>query len=390
MLVSILKTFFRSIIYFLFGCLYYFFRIFPVQKNKIFIQNFNGKGYGDNLKYIVEEILRRKLDYKIVWAVMPKFSRNFPKTIKTVRYRSIRAVYEEATAKIWIDNCRKQLYVKKRKNQFYIQTWHGGANVLKRIERDVESSLTPYYIAQAKHDSSIINLFLSCEKDKKDFFSFTFWYNGEILECGSPSDDIFFINRDGIKEKVYSHFSLDKSKKIILYAPTFRNNFNPDVYDLDYNSILNFLSQKTKEQWVFLVRMHPNLSKKSGFLTYNESIINATNYDDTQELMYASEILISDYSGMILDFSMMKKPVFLYAKDYNSFISERNFYIDLFSLPYPVARTNAELITYMSKFNDEEYKKKLDDFFKLIKLTDNGTASEKVVNRIMEEIKDNS
>ena len=105
--------------------LYYFFGIFPIKKNKIFIQNFNGKGYGDNPKYIVEEILRRDLDFVLVWAVMPKLSKNFPKGIKTVRYKSIRAIYEEATAKIWIDNCRKQLYVRKRKEQYYIQTWHG-------------------------------------------------------------------------------------------------------------------------------------------------------------------------------------------------------------------------------------------------------------------------
>jgi len=379
----------KIIIYCIEVFFYNVFRIFPIQKNKIFFQNNNGKGYGDNPKYIVEEILRRKHDLKIVWAVVPEFSGCFPETIKIVRYKSIWAIYEEVTAKIWIDNCRKQLYVRKRKKQFYIQTWHGGPNVLKRVERDAGSSLFKYYIAQAKHDSSIIDLFLACEKDRKDFYSWTFWYNGKILECGSPCDDIFFTRQDGIKEKVYSHFSLDKSVKIVLYAPTFRNNFDPDVFDLDYNSILNFLCQKTRDKWVFLVRMHPNFSKKAGFVKYNESIINASNYDDTQELMYASDILISDYSGVILEFSMMKKPVFIYAKDYKSYVNERNFYLDLFSLPYPVAQTNAELITNMSQFNDIAYKKKLDDFFEQIKLTDNGTASEQVVNRIMGEIKDN-
>jgi len=385
-MLILIRTFLHPIIYFFRVGLYYCFRIFPVRENKIFIQNFNGKGYGDNPKYIVEEILRRKLDFKIVWAVVPELSRNFPETVKIIRYKSIRAIYEETTAKIWIDNCRKQLYVRKRKNQFYIQTWHGGPNILKKLEKDVESSLSKYYIAQAKHDSSIIDLFLSCEKDRKKFYSSTLWYNGEILECGSPCDDIFFTHRDGIKEKVYSRFSLDRSIKIILYAPTFRNTFDPDVYDLDFYSILNFLHQKTQEQWVFFVRMHPNISKKSGFVIYNESIINATDYDDVQELMYASDILISDYSGMIVEFSMMKKPVFLYAKDYNSYVNERNFYLDLFSLPYPVAQTNAELLANMSQFEDAAYKKELDAFFKQINLTDNGTASEKVVDRITTEI----
>jgi CDP-glycerol glycerophosphotransferase len=122
------------IVYRILVFLYYLFRIFPIHKNKIFIQNFNGKGYGDNPKYIVEEILRRRFDYVLVWAVRPKFSHNFPQAVKTVPYKRIRAIYEEVTAKIWIDNCRKQLYVRKRKGQYYIQTWHGTVN-LKKLKK---------------------------------------------------------------------------------------------------------------------------------------------------------------------------------------------------------------------------------------------------------------
>ena len=380
----LLKSILRTLKKYIYIFLYYIFRTFPIQEKKIFLQNFNGKGYGDSPKYIAEEIIKRKLDYKLVWAVNSKSSSDFPHKIKKISYKSIRSIFHEVTSKIWIDNCRKQIYVRKRKNQYYIQTWHGGPNVLKKIEKDVESTLNPYYISQAKHDSSLIDLFLSSEKNKKNYYESAMWYSNEVFDCGSPADDIFFLNCENIKEKIYSHYSLNKTTKIIFYAPTFRNTFNTENYNLDFSSILDFLRKKTNEKWVFFVRLHPNISDKENIITYNNSIINTTKYNDVQELLFSSDILISDYSGVILEFSMMKKPVFLYANDYDAYINERDFYYDLFSLPYPVAKTNSELLDNISNFDNDKYQKSLDAFFKKINLADDGNASRKVVDRIIQ------
>jgi CDP-glycerol glycerophosphotransferase len=373
----------HAIFLLVYTALYYFFRIFPVKKNKIFVQSFSGKGYGDNPKYIVEEIVRRNIDCAIVWAVKPGRKETFPPKIKMVPYRSIRAVYEEATAKIWIDNCRKQPYVRKRKNQYYIQTWHGGPSfVLKKIEKDAAMSLTPYYAAQAKHDSLLIDLFLSCERNRKDVYAATFWYNGEILECGSPGDDLFFGENATIKEKVISYFSITKDTGIILYAPTFRNAFDPDVFGLDFQAVLDLLRRTTGREWVFLVRLHPNISEKAGFISYDEKIINATHYFDVQEIVFASDILISDYSGIIIEFAMMQKPAFLFAKDYGAYIHERSFYMDILSMPFPAAMSNAQLLEKIENFNETRYKQEVAAFLEKIGTIDDGNASKRVVDRI--------
>jgi CDP-glycerol glycerophosphotransferase len=363
--------------------LYYFFRLFPVKKSKIFFQNFNGKGYGDNPKYIVEEILRRGLDFELVWAAAPESRKNFPRAVRTVKHKSLRAAYEEATAGIWVDNCRKQLYVRKRKDQFYIQTWHGGPTfVLKKVENDAGESLDKYYKKQIKHDSLLIDLFLCCEKNKKEAYKSTFEYGGDILECGSPCDDLFFLRKDGIKENFLESFSISKSTKIVLYAPTFRNVFDLASFNINYQAVLDFLRKKTGDDWAFLVRLHPNISQKASFMTYNERIINATHYDDMQELMYASDMLISDYSGVIIEFAMMKKPVFLYAKDYDSYIRERDFYVDYFSLPFPIAMSNDELLDKIKCFDAQNYEKELDSFFERIGVLDDGGAAKRVIDRI--------
>ena len=373
----------RAIFLLVYTALYYLFRVFPVKKNKIFVQSFNGKGYGDNPKYIIEEIFRRNIDCVVIWAVKPGYKKTVPSKVKTVSYRSIQAIYEEATAKIWIDNCRKQPYVRKRKKQYYIQTWHGGPSfVLKKIEKDAEMSLTPYYAAQAKHDSLLIDLLLSCEKNRKDVYAATFWYNGEILECGSPGDDLFFGDNAAIKEKVVSHFSIDKDAGIILYAPTFRNTFDPDVFNVDFQAVLDLLRRATGREWVFLVRLHPNISEKAGFISYSGSIINATDYFDVQEIVFASDMLISDYSGIIIEFAMMKKPAFLFIKDYAAYVNERSFYMDLLSMPFPSAMSNTELLEKIEKFNETLYKQDVAAFLEKTGTLDDGGASKRVVDRI--------
>jgi len=365
--------------------LYRLFGIFPIKKNKIFIQNFNGKGYGDNPKYIVEEILRRKLDFVLVWAVVPKLSENFPKRVKTVRYKSIRAIYEEATAKIWIDNCRKQLYVRKRKEQYYIQTWHGMIN-FREVEKDAEQNLSAYYVKQAKYDSTLADLFLSDSKFSSQLYRSSFWYNGEILECGSTKSDILINPARTNNDKVRKHFNLDDSKKIILYAPTFRDNSNIDIYNINYELLLNSLQKQTKEPWVFLVRLHPNISEKSELLSYTESIINASNYDDMQELILASDILITDYSDCMFEFALVNKPVFLYVNDHEQYKKERGFYFDIFSMPFPCAVNNDELLQKILHFDTAGYSNSLTSFFEKVGIVKNGNASKKVVDRIVIEM----
>jgi CDP-glycerol glycerophosphotransferase len=362
------------------------FSIFPLQKNKIFILNFNGKGYGDNSKYIVEEMLERKLNYDIVWSVDNKSRINFPDSIRLVRFNSIKSIYEAATAKIWIDNTRKQPYVRKKEKQFYIQTWHGQIFDVKKVEKDIEDKLSPYYIKQAKHDSKLINVILSDSSVCTSKYRRAFWYNGEILESGFPKNDILINKPKDINEKVYKYFNLEQNTNIVLYAPTFRNNFDIHSYDLDYESVLNALHNRSQKNWTFLIRLHPNITEKSTFFSYNDHILNASLYDDMQELLLASNFLITDYSGAMFDFSLMCKPVFLYIKDYKDYIKERDFYIDLFSLPFPYALTSSELIEKISCFDNNAYIKSVEQLIQQTDIFENGKASKEVVDRIIKEI----
>lgn len=125
--------------HFFFVLIYYIFRVFPIKKNKVVVSCYDGKGYGDHGKYICNELLTRDADLEIVW---PSGNPEdvFPAGVRPVKFRSIRAVYEQVTAKIWIDNKRKKDFVRKRKGQYYIQVWHGGLGI-KKVEMDAQGIL---------------------------------------------------------------------------------------------------------------------------------------------------------------------------------------------------------------------------------------------------------
>jgi CDP-glycerol glycerophosphotransferase len=333
--------------------------------------------------------LRRPVKCKIVWQVKKSYSHNFPPSLKIVRYGSIFAIYEEVTARIWIDNCRKQSYVRKRRGQFYIQTWHSGPAEIKKIERDVENNLSPAYVKQAKHDSTMIDLFLSYgNSDKRsEFMRATYWYEGDIFKCGCPRDDIFFTQNFRTRDKVLNHFHLDNDSKLILFAPTFRNNFTASTYNLRFDSILDILSKTEGGKWVFLVRLHPNISEKASMLDFfNNNIINATEYDDMQELLFAANILITDYSDCMFEYGFLKRPIFLYFTDITDYRKERDLYFDIFSLPFPIAQSIDELIKNIRDFNNVDYLQKIDTELQRLDSLNDGKASERIVNRILEEI----
>ena len=212
-------------------------RVFPVDKNKVLIMSYYGNGFSDNGKAIALELLKKNPGMDIVWSARKDAQKTIPQGIRFVEYCSAKYYWELATAGVWIDNCRKGREVLKRKNQYYIQTWHG-AVALKRIEKDAQDSLSAGYIADAKNDSKMADLVLSgCGLFTKLCRS-AFWYNGEILECGSPRLDVLFHQTEETQKNAREKLGIPEEKKVILYAPTFRADGNMDCYIQKYEKIL--------------------------------------------------------------------------------------------------------------------------------------------------------
>lgn len=359
-----------------------FFYFFPIQKNKIILSNFFVKGYGDNPKYIAEEIIRQDLPLDLVWTTKCNYDESLPKQIRSVRYGSIKCFYEFATAKMWIDNVRNSVRPPyKKKGQYYIQTWHGGLGV-KKVEKDAENILDSKYIQMAKKDSQFTDIIISASKWNTSKYVESFWYRGEVLECGAPKSDIFFRSSNRFKQNVCDFFRVEKTVNFILYAPTFRDDGSTDCYDIPARQILLAAEKKWGGKWKLIIRLHPNVNCKACTIRFDKDILNGNSYLDINEMILASELLITDYSSCMFDAMDCHKKVLIYATDIYKYRKGRGFYFQMEELPFEIVETGEELIKVINQFDNEAYRNNVLAFKDKMGIFNDGHASERVVEHI--------
>lgn len=365
---------------------FYIFRIFPIKKNKIVFVNFSGKGFGDNAKYIYNELNKQNEKYDFVWLVRGDNYKDIPTNIRTVKIFSILSFYELATAKIWINNSRFDQFVVKRKNQFYIQTWHGGL-ALKKIEYDAEDKLSQYYKKVMKNDNKMIDLMISNSTFCTNMYKNGFKYSGEILEKGSPRNDILINNNYEIIKKVKLKYGIT-DEKVLLYAPTFRNDYKNNPYDIDFENLINKLEKVTNQKWKVMIKLHPRITDASKYIDNINKFINVTSYSDIQELINLCDLLITDYSSTMFEAMIAKKPVIIYANDFESYNNERGVYFNFKELPFPLSQNNKQLYEIIEKFNYNCFLDNYIKFSKVVGLNETGTASLEIANIIKKHIQE--
>ena len=207
--------------------------------------------------------------------------------------------------------------------------WWGGP--IKKIGADNPRNINNKpYEKTSIHMDKIVDVMISNSKWCSKIYRSAFLYTGEILECGYPRNDIFFKPSLEIRQKVYDYFNIPPDYKIVLWAPTYRNGRELDKYRLDLEKLLVNLNKKFSSNWMVLVRLHPTMEHKSKEMKYSRHIINASSYGDIQELLVASDVLISDYSSVISEFALTGKPIFLYSTDIKEYGIERFLYGLLF------------------------------------------------------------
>lgn len=362
--------------------LWHIFRILPIQKNKIVFMSYYGRGYSDNPKYIAEQLISNGENMKYVWVLSAKGKSDLPDKFIVTKLNSFSYIYHMSTAKFWVDNARKYYCVKK-KGQVYIQTWHGGFG-LKRIEKDVEDKLDRDYLKMAKRDAAQTDLMISNSTTLTKLYRSSFWYDkGEILECGLPRNDKLFMYGEKEVNEIRTKLNLPKNTRICLYAPTFRKDGSLNVYNMDYHMCVNRLEKYLGGKWIILLRLHPNIFKLSdGIKCDNQVVFNASFYDDIQELYMISDLAITDYSSIMFDFMLTGRPCFLYASDIAEYQKDRNFFISIDSLPFPLAQNNMELSEIIELFDECEYKRNVEKFMEYHGFCDCGEASKVIAEWI--------
>lgn len=357
-------------------------RLLPVDRKKVVISSFYGRGCSDSPKAIAQELLRRNKDLKIVCLCRKNRQGNIPEGITVASYGTFSRIYHLSTAAVWIDNCRKGAHFKK-KGQFYLQTWHGFA--LKRIEADAQQALEPEYPPYARRDSEQIDLIVSGSRHMEQIYQKGFWYDGEVLLTGTPRNDIFFGDTRRISEKVRACLGIPEDRHLVLYAPTFRADHSTDAYRLDAARLLSACRTRFGGDWTLLVRLHPSVDAlSSGLFAYDGvQILDASMYDDIQELLCASDAVITDYSSVMFDFALTGRPCFQFATDIAAYQKDRDFYFPLGELPFPLAEDNASLEQAILHYDRAEAAERWAQFTEKFGIQEDGGACVRCADLIL-------
>lgn len=358
--------------------------VLPLKKKAVFV-SYSGSSCSDNPKAIYEAMKELAPDYEYIW-LMEDPNAEIPGA-KAARFGSFRGLYHMATARLWVDNARKREWTVKRKGQYYVQTWHGGF-ALKKVEADAQDKLPAQYIRNAKRDSEMADLFISgctwCTKNYRD----AFWYDGPILEYGQPRSDIFYRDPGEICRRVREHYGLDGETRLALYAPTFRVEHRMDCYDMDYTALLSALEEHWGGKWKILVRLHPNVADQQGMISYSDSVLNGSAYQDINELIVSSDLLISDYSSCMFDAMEAGKRVILYASDLERYNADRGTYLALDELPFPLAQSNGELSAAVRDFDQRDFQSKVKCFMEKVGFFNSANAAERTAHYILERLEE--
>ena len=362
--------------------------IFPVDDKKIYFRSMLGTRYSCNPKYLYLYIREKFGDsYKYVWELKTEIT--FNEKVRIVKYKTFRAIFEIMTSKYFIDNAAVFWWVPFRKNQIVLETWHGGG-AYKHVGASLEQNKKRFKTFQIKKESENITHYISSSRKFSEIQSQSKHIPmHKFINTGLPRNSIFFYPEKMmcLRKKVLDYLNIQADTKILLYAPTFRGykgfktkQDQKGFQEPNYNLLMQTLKKKKGERWVILYRGHNYDYDVINILP--EFVIDATRYEDMQELLCASDVLITDFSSSMWDFGLTKRPCFLYAPDLQQYIADRGFYTDPFSWPFPMAQSDDELAKNIMDFDQAIYEKALEKHYSDFGSYENKDACAKVCQAI--------
>ena len=340
--------------------------IHKIDNNKIVFSSFNGKQYSDSGRAISEELYRRNPNLKLVWLLSENAIKDtysiIPDYVIKIKNSNKQILKEISTAKVFISNeAFEKIY--KNKNQMFIDTWHGDRAFKKILHEAYTNGQRPIRI----YDDKVVDYCIAASDYGEERYRKAFKYNGTIIKQGMPRNDGLVngnINKKELKKKIGL-----TNEKILLYAPTFRDNKKSELQktDLDFDKILDILS-KDGNDWKLIVRSHPS-SSGLDIKVNQTNMIDLTYYPDMTDILNITDFLITDYSSSAMDFALTNKPIILFLYDYEEYKKKcRDFCADPKEVGFIYANNEEELLEIIKNTNEKEYKnacKKANDYYKI-------------------------
>lgn len=371
----------------------------PVDEKLVVFSAFTGEKYADSPRAIYEYMVGCDdySDYKFVWCFTEPEKHAFlleNRNTRIVKQASKEFEIVFATAKYWVCNHRVSLHRFPRRGQVFVQTWHG--TPLKRLGFDIEKSNNEnytlkeqnrQYLTDAKKFSYLVSP--SAFASEKFISAFALERLGKtdiILEKGYPRNDFLFNYTEDDAARVKRELGIPEGKKIILYAPTWRDNQHTANEGYTYKTEVDFdrLREKLGDEYVILFRAHYFISNSFDFEKYSGFVYDVSKLDDINELYIIADMLITDYSSVFFDYAILKRPIIYYMYDFDLYKNEmRGFYIDIDELPGAIVKGEDDLIAQIKAADGFEYDEKYKRFNDKYNYLDDGAAAKRVVETVI-------
>ncbi|MCM3124152.1 MULTISPECIES: CDP-glycerol glycerophosphotransferase family protein [unclassified Mesobacillus] len=362
-----------------FRLLYKWYSLRPIKEKKVLFASDSRSDMSGNFQFVYEEMLKRNLD--LDYRFMLKSGVGEKKTFKEIK----KLAYHLATSKfIILDDFYPMVYpLTIREGAELIQLWHavgafktfgfsrigrpGGPSPRSRNHRNYTKA-----IVSSKHVAKYYAEGFGIEEDK-------------VIPTGVPRTDIFFDEnyKKEVQARLYEEFPFLRGKKVITFAPTFRGNGQQSAhYPME---VLNLekLYKELKDDYVFLFKIHPFVKNDFNIpYQYKDFFYDFSEYREINDLLFVTDLLITDYSSVCFEYALLNKPMIFFAYDVEEYVQTRDFYFEYTSfIPGPLARSTDDII---KTIKDKDFKMdKIKPFIEYFFDQHDGKSSARVVDQII-------
>lgn len=360
------------------------------REDSVLFESFQGRNITCNPRAIWQELVDRGSSLKMYWSVNDHSVSVPDGTTPLIRlsrewYRVL------GSAKYLVNNSNFPALFRQAEDQVYIQTWHG--TPLKKIGHDIGRVLFSYrnYLELMDREAAGWSTLLSPSKFCNEVFPHAFAYDGDVYESGYPRNDVLLNNPEQAAGRARKLLGLENdTRKVLLYAPTWRDDQfvgRPGRYQSVYHLDFEAFARDLGDEYLIAVRGHSN-TLLYGTGVRGDGVIDVTRYPEVADLYALADVLVTDYSSVMFDYSVTGKPLLFLAPDIADYRDRvRGFYFDFEATsPGPILSTTSELISEVQQISQMQlaYKERYAAFQARYNSAEDGRAAARVVDRFFE------
>ncbi|MGI9156274.1 MAG: CDP-glycerol glycerophosphotransferase family protein [Marmoricola sp.] len=356
----------------------------PVDPELVYFQSFTGQAASDHPLAVQQELRRRRPGTRMRWLVADSSS-GVPDGAEPVQIRSREWYDVLARAGYVVTNIDLERWFRRRPGQEVLQTYHGYPSKRMGLEQWRARRLPESWIAQElARSSGTWTALLSPQTDAERYYREQYAYQGRVLSLGYPRDDALVApGRERRRDEVRSRFGIGPTQRVLLYAPTWRDDLATDfrAAHVEHHLDLKALSQRLGGGWVVLLRGH-RFHALAGDVPM-PGVIDVTGYPDVNDLILAADAAVLDYSSLRFDLALTGRPAIYLAPDLDRYVGRvRGFLQDYRSTaPGPIVASTAEVVRELRSYDAlvTRWRQPIADFNARFNARQDGHAAERVV-----------